>query len=202
MHLSCWRWALVERRWRGHHVLRTGEVAEGDWNAIRDSAGTVGAVGIALPDRSVVLRRLRVGHPPRSRDALQRLLRWRLREDLPFDAKGTVLDAQVEGDHVITIAADVEQVRAAEEQAKACGPVERVQPLSIAAFNVVARDLGPNAEVLVVHDGGYAEIRMRAGTVEHILLRDGSPATEDAGRRLLDLRSGADAAAAAIGAAL
>lgn len=173
LHHERWTWAMVERSWRGKSVVEVGEIAPEDWAALPRTR--VRGIGVALSDREVVLRRLQVGHPPDSRDALRQLVRWRLRDDLPFDASNAVVDAVISGGIAFALAAPRERVALVEKQAASLGGiVDSVSCESLAAFNFLDPDVG-EAELVIAHDGGYSEASFVGGALASFTLRDGAP---------------------------
>lgn len=179
-----WAWADVAVRGDSVEVRRTGTVTAGDWTALAAHARGARSVGIAVPDDRVVVRRIRVGHPPGSAEGLRQLARWRLKDDLPYDS--AVLDARMEGDHALVFAADRAYVGALERNAALCGPVERVTSQSLAALApAVLRD-GTHE---VVANGSYLRLAVEAGAIASIHIFAGEP-TDTAAADRIDLRSG------------
>lgn len=188
---TVWSWVIVEHGWRAPHVTRFGEVAAGDWAGLLRAAGRTKSVGLAVPDRHAVLRRVRIGHPPSSRDALRRLLRWRLKDDLPFDSATAPLDGVIVDEHAIALAIDPEVVRDLESRAAVLGRVERVTSIAVASFNCLdARD----GECLVIESDGHAVFTIRAGRVADCKLLDGAPSRIEQSAVVADARGGPAAA--------
>ena len=179
-----WRWTVVEIG-STVSVLRTGRVDPGDWTSLADAAKGCSSVGIALPDERVSVRRIRVGHPPSSSDALRQLVRWRLKNDLPFAAP--VIDARMEGDHALVLAADRAHVESIESEASACGHVERVTSLGMAALGMLPR--AATSLCLVAR-----HFHLRASFDRNVLVSvqsyEGAPDAAAADQTRIDLRSG------------
>lgn len=172
-----WRWVLVEALRGEVCVVRTGDVAPGEWSEIVGQAGASASVGLALPDSAVVVRRIRVGHPPASLHALRQLARWRLKGDLPF--AGVALDARMEGDHALVVVADRARVESLEAQALVCGPVERLTCCGLASLGLVPAPV--SGAVAILDAKGHARARYEDGVLVGIQLLEGAPAsTSDA----------------------
>lgn len=167
-----WRWALVEALLGEIRVVRTGDVPPGDWSAIARDAGSIPSVGLALPDSAVVVRRIRVGHPPTSLHALRQLARWRLKNDLPFES--AAIDARMEGDHALVLVADRTRVESIETAASACGAVERVTGCGLASLGIFPV---PASGAMAILDGKKRHVRARyeKGALVGIQLLEGSP---------------------------
>lgn len=187
---TVWTWALVEHGWRSSRVVRAGEVEAGAWDRLARDTGTVRTIGVAVPDRRAVLRRIRIGHPPKSRVALRRLLRWRLKDDLPFDAATVPLDGIVEDEHAIALAVEPALVAEIEARAASLGAVERVTSIAVASFNAIDRG-AREADYLVVEADGHASFSVRAGRIADLKALDGAPASIDPGAIVLDIRGAA-----------
>lgn len=166
-----WRWAIVELHGERVSVLRTGRVEPNEWALLVAQARETGSIGIALPDDQVMVRRIRVGHPPGSSESLRNLARWRLNEDLAFAS--VALDARMDGDHAVVLAADRARVDRVESDATACGPVERVTSVGLAVLGLLSR---PSDGTVTVNGlGSHIRARFGAGTLESIQLFKGAP---------------------------
>ena len=186
-----WTWARVQCRWGRRIVHAAGEVPAGDWTELRERAGSVEMVGVAVPDRAAIVRCVKIGHPPASREALRQLLRWRLRDDLPFTG-GSRLDGQVEGDQAVVLAVDGAAANAAEQDAACIAPVRNVTSCSIAAFNAVSPPAADGYSLLILHDEGHAQFDLSSGIIRNVVFRDGAPARIEGTPSCLDLRIGAN----------
>lgn len=168
-----WKWVTIAIGAGGRsRVVKSGSVREGDWDAIAREAGPVSSVGLALPDTDVVVRRLRIGHPPGSAIALRQLARWRLKDDLPFAA--AALDAALENEHALVIAADRLRVESLEASSgPACGPVERVTSAGLACLGLVPPP--SSGSVAVLDAGSHVRATFENGVLSSIRLLEGAP---------------------------
>lgn len=182
-----WAWALVELDRGGARVRRGGEITAGDLATLRAALdGIAVRVALALPDRDCHVRRIRVGHPPQERDGLRRLARWRLREELP--AGDVAVDAKLDGENALVLAATSAKVADAERALAGIGAVEVVTAGSLAVLEAVPA--AAVRRIRIVDDLGYAEVEREDGRLEAIALRDGEPGAAESGTRVIDCRKG------------